>query len=98
MPPQRTSVYCGGERIYHLRNKYPGICYRCSGHVDVGCGHFERLNGRWRVQHADCAIQFRGTQDPERAAYRLKWLIARAQGTGRGAQRARKELREMGKI
>lgn len=48
-----------------MRNKYPGYCYRCGGYVEKGKGHFERLRfGRginWRVQHADCAIKYRGT-------------------------------------
>lgn len=48
----------GGEA---LRNKYPGYCYRCGGFVDRGKGHFERKNGYWRIQHADCAIKYRGT-------------------------------------
>lgn len=46
-----------------MRNKYPGICYRCGKRVEVGEGHFERVPGRgWRVQHADCAIKYRGTK------------------------------------
>lgn len=44
-----------------MRNKYPGYCYRCSGYVEKGKGHFERKNGHWRIQHADCAIKYRGT-------------------------------------
>jgi len=39
-----------------MRNKYPGICYRCGKPVAAGKGHFERHNRGWRVQHADCAI------------------------------------------
>ena len=39
-----------------MRNKYPGECYRCGGHVAKGEGHFERHKGGWRVQHASCAI------------------------------------------
>lgn len=45
-----------------MRNKYPGYCYRCGGFVDRGKGHFERKNGYWRIQHADCAIKYRGTK------------------------------------
>lgn len=45
-----------------MRNKYPGYCYRCSGYVEKGEGHFERSRGFWRVQHADCAIKYRGTR------------------------------------
>lgn len=56
-----------------MRNKYPGICYRCGKRVEPGEGHFEgygkRFPGRkfrqnisrWRVQHAECAIKYRGT-------------------------------------
>lgn len=40
-----------------MRNKHPGICYRCHGSVAAGAGHFERHLGSWRVQHADCAIK-----------------------------------------
>ena len=40
-----------------MRNKYPGICYRCGNMVEKGDGHFERHNGKWRTQHADCAIK-----------------------------------------
>lgn len=49
-----------------MRNAYPGICYRCGKRVEAGEGHFERIKGarygfRWRVQHAECAIKYRGT-------------------------------------
>lgn len=40
-----------------MRNRYPGTCYRCGGHVAKGAGHFERHQGGWRTQHADCAIK-----------------------------------------
>ena len=47
-----------------MRNKYPGICYRCGKMVAKGDGHFERIPGarrgqRWRTQHAQCAINAR---------------------------------------
>lgn len=48
-----------------MRNKYPGICYRCNQIVAKGEGHFEKVNGikplskGWRVQHAECAIKYR---------------------------------------
>lgn len=42
-----------------MRNKYPGKCYRCGQNVGPGDGHFERIAGGWRVQHAGCAIHFR---------------------------------------
>ena len=46
-----------------MRNKYPGICYRCGERVEVGQGHFEKIiGGGWRVQHASCAIKYRGTK------------------------------------
>lgn len=40
-----------------MRNKYAGVCYRCHGNVPAGAGHFERHQGKWRTQHADCAIK-----------------------------------------
>ena len=76
-----------------MRNKYPGICYRCGKRVEIGEGHFERYFGTWRTQHADCAIEHRGTPDPRREAHRQKMLVAQAAGTGRKAQRARRALR-----
>lgn len=44
-----------------MRNQYPGICYRCGETVPAKQGHFERHIGAWRVQHASCAIKYRGT-------------------------------------
>ena len=44
-----------------MRNKYAGKCYRCGLTVEKGKGHFERFQGGWRTQHAECAIRFRGT-------------------------------------
>jgi hypothetical protein len=44
-----------------MRNKYPGICYRCGGNVGIGDGHFERYGNGWRLQHAKCAILCRET-------------------------------------
>lgn len=45
-----------------MRNRYPGPCYRCGKTVEAGAGHFERVIGKgWRVQHAECAIKYRGT-------------------------------------
>jgi hypothetical protein len=50
-----------------MRNSYPGICYRCKQTVKTGEGHFEnippaqRKGAKWRLQHADCAIIYRGT-------------------------------------
>lgn len=40
-----------------MRNKYAGVCYRCHGNVPAGAGYFERHQGKWRIQHADCAIK-----------------------------------------
>lgn len=42
-----------------MRNRYPGICYRCGKKVKAGDGHFERYAGGWRVQHAKCAVKER---------------------------------------
>jgi hypothetical protein len=44
-----------------MRNKYPGICYRCGKPVAKGEGHFERHAGGWRTQHAQCCIEARAT-------------------------------------
>lgn len=44
-----------------MRNRYAGTCYRCGETVEPGAGHFERYQGRWRTQHANCAIKYRGT-------------------------------------
>lgn len=43
------------------RNKYAGQCYRCRKTVQPGDGHFERILGGWRVQHASCAVIHRFT-------------------------------------
>lgn len=80
-----------------MRNRYPGTCYRCGGHVAAGDGHFERFMGRWRTQHASCAIEHRGNPDPERAAFQKRQDEIRASGTGRNAQKARKRLRDLEK-
>ena len=40
-----------------MRNKYPGICYKCNKLVEIGKGHFEKILGTrnsFRVQHAGC--------------------------------------------
>ena len=87
------------------RNTYPGTCYRCGRTVAAGAGHFERYGRAWRVQHAECAIQFRGTnvgvergvsvpQHVKRARQVQKWMRT-AETTGRKAQRARKNIRDI---
>lgn len=76
-----------------MRNRFGGTCYRCGEWCAPGDGHFERFRGGWRTQHAACAIKLRGTPDPEREADRLDELKRRAAGTGKQAQRARRELR-----
>lgn len=48
-----------GYGVGAVRNKYAGTCYRCGAHVAVGKGHFERYQGGWRTQHAECAIEAR---------------------------------------
>ena len=69
-----------------MRNRFPGICYRCSTRVEVGDGHFERHAGGWRTQHADCAIKWRGTGGPD-----LSTPAARTKH--RAAQRAKRKAR-----
>lgn len=81
-----------------MRNRFPGFCYRCQAWVPAGGGHFERLGGEWRVQHATCAIEHRGTSDPAREARTLNKAMVRAEGTGRQAQRARRRLRDAGLV
>jgi len=55
-----------------MRNKHPGTCFRCGESVGVGEGHFQKvtsidrkkwpdIRGQWQVQHAGCAIKYRGT-------------------------------------
>lgn len=80
------------------RNKFPGTCYRCGEAVQPGDGHFELFRGRFRVQHASCAIKFRGTPDPQRQRDRIVRLKSAALGTGKAAKRARKALREMNEL
>lgn len=77
-----------------MRNRFPGKCYRCGETVSAGEGHFERFGRGWRVQHASCAIEHRGTPDPVRLAMNEARLQQRAKETGRRAQRARKILRD----
>ena len=81
-----------------MRNKYPGTCYRCGRHCGAGEGHFERYRGGWRVQHAICAIEARASDEitPENREERIEWLRHHALKTGKKAQRARRQLREMG--
>lgn len=83
-----------------MRNQFPGTCYRCGEEVAAGAGHFEKtpFTRFWRVQHAECAIKFRGTdvgkdgETERREAWRKRKLERDASGTGKRAQRARQEL------
>lgn len=50
-----------------MRNKYAGTCYRCGQRVEPGKGHFERHEGGWRTQHADCAIKAREAREARAA-------------------------------
>lgn len=52
-----------------MRNKFPGPCYRCGKIVLKGAGHFERHQGGWRTQHADCAVK---AKELKRAALRAQ--------------------------
>ena len=81
-----------------MRNKFADSCYRCGENVKMGEGHFERYAGKWRTQHASCAIQYRGCGDPVvggRDATQLHYARQDAKGTGRRAQKARKFLRDL---
>ena len=77
-----------------MRNRYGGDCYRCGKWCAPGEGHFERFLGRFRVQHATCAIENRGTPDPEKLRVMTHRAEQRANGTGKRANRARKFLKE----
>ena len=57
------------EEAKAMRNKFPGTCYHCGKLVEVGDGHFARIDsslgvGTWRTIHASCCI----TARKERAA------------------------------
>ncbi len=81
-----------------MRNKYPGPCYRCGKRVEVGEGHFEGggrmrgMLGQWRVQHAECAKRWRGTDKKagdgkdNHPAEHLRWDIARREYAERQAK------------
>lgn len=77
-----------------MRNKHPGRCYRCGQWCAAGDGHFERFAGGWRVQHASCAINFRGTSDPERQKHAARIQFAKMAGTGKAARKARARFRK----
>jgi len=49
-----------------MRNKFAGPCYQCGENVPTGAGFFERLNGRWRVQHRLCCEIARSKKAEER--------------------------------
>lgn len=84
-----------------MRNQFAGTCYRCGETVEAGAGHFEKtpFSRGWRVQHAECAIKFRGTdvgkpgETEQREAWQQRRLQERAQGTGKRAQRARQAIK-----
>ena len=57
-----------------MRNQFETKCYRCGCTVEKGKGHVEKFGKRhrekhprapltikWLVQHANCAIKYRGT-------------------------------------
>lgn len=57
-----------------MRNRFPGTCYRCGKRVETNEGHFEKVGDKniaklgeavrgkkWLLQHATCAIEYRGT-------------------------------------
>ena len=51
-----------------MRNRHPGTCYRCGLQVAKGAGHFERFQGGWRIQHADCCLKARTDSQPGQQA------------------------------
>lgn len=56
-----------------MRNRYPGTCYKCGKHVDVGFGFFERYHGSWRVQCVKCC-DGRTVRDTDKEVCRAKRL------------------------
>ena len=76
-----------------MRNRFAGTCYRCDKRCAAGDGHFERIGKTWRVQHATCAIEFRGQPDEARAAESLRQLTITASMTGKRGNRARSLLK-----
>lgn len=91
-----------------MRNRYPGVCYRCNTRVEAGEGFFERSENRgWKVQHAGCAIKFRGTdvgvdlvaKERKRtylAERQIRIWKEKARGIGKSANKARKALKMRG--
>ena len=93
-----------------MRNKYSGSCLRCKETVGAGQGHFQKLGNTWVVQHASCAIKHRGTEFGMTVAQlamreddkRRQWEFTvrrwrnKAKGSGKAAQRARRNLRDAG--
>jgi len=68
-----------------MRNRHPGPCYRCRETVDAGAGHFERTKDprpgkHWRLQHAECAIFYRGQVTPWRGVPRATEKMLRDAG------------------
>ena len=70
-----------------MRNRFGGSCYRCGNYVEPNEGHFEALaisknqKNKWRLQHASCAIKYRGTphqfDKPETWNTQLELSLAR---------------------
>lgn len=90
-----------------MRNQHPGPCYRCGETVNAGDGHFERMpwgsTVKWRLQHAHCAIAYRGQADAvtelrnqQQRALTEKRQREKAAGTGPVARKARANLRKKG--
>ena len=76
-----------------MRNRHPGACYRCGKQVAAYAGHFERVTSqrlaelgaprqasRWLTQHAECAIQWRGTNHSRWSGGEKEKLVCRACG------------------
>ena len=65
-----------------MRNKYPGICYRCGLLVNVGDGHFERYNHSFRVIHAECVLKQRQEKAENKEKTYGKQICPQCDGTG----------------
>ena len=63
-----------------MRNRFGGKCYRCGEWVAPGEGHFEKVRGsrpvRWLTQHANCAIEHRGSDVGRGSAVGLAYFSA----------------------
>lgn len=58
-----------------MRNKYPGVCYKCGEKVEVGAGHFERSGGGWKTIHVNCVFKQRDEKQARQDKINERWAI-----------------------